>query len=1209
MAGETPRDQFTRLTSRIEASMDRPGERMNLADCFFSFADDADVRALPQLRLKALTQAARLHPFRRAFRLTLARELRTAGLANDAAAELRSAERSGFELDDEERLELGRALLEIGKVEEARGCFNAVTLADLRLQAHFDLVECDLRSADSAEEWKRVFDTLKALELPDNGTRRERALQLYSERCLKFAIECGDRELVANLANHVAEKWAASLGNSRHPAYDLFLDVTSAPNGHSPSGKLEGLLLAHRATKQYPITGNDNERIEALKVWRGLVAGEENDWFGLREAYLHALDSWAMEAYRRKEFEVARSLWSEAERIAPMSSRVVKNLAIVSTRANDDSGSAWYWDRLGRVWNFHAELAPEADGYTEALLQKSQAFAEGAEKKLPAAKTPEERLEIAEILAKEALSYLVLRQIRFRNPLLRCGVLAEDYSDKAERKERLAEGHKSASRGLQLIAEWQHLGADSELVRYRKARLDEALRSARLKGSGKFVSYQQEEEAFLALRKQASRHFLNLVGLLREFAEVEFTVPLFPPFIARRRTCLTPSEDAAKDSEQVSRNKALASRQFFESLPDSESRRKMAIIASAAASFPYRLLKPEVLRAVKGLSEETDFQQLTEGSALGPWLTHARQRMQSKDYFEAGSVLEEALTVVPDSALARFFLAQCHAIEERFVRAYSILLEARQFCGTGELRTEIDKFADQMDFKRVDQALAAATTCLRGGDAEGAILECFALQDRFENHPYLLFVLGQAYAANLDIADAKATLEKARDAHPVEEDDQLSQAIGGLLVQLENSGYAMVLSKAVPLMQEERWTDAAKVLAKGIALEPPHPRVTFYEAVCLAHSGQVQQAERKAREAIAQCNAAAVPKPRRNTGKQSAQQIQIAEIYVPPDTSEERKLREEIEAFVPQIPLLIISSEMNKAQQAMARERWRDALRELDAALVKRPNAVAVLFLKAVCYFRMEQWDQAETIARTTAPLCGPYDAERRKQLDLLLEQVPLARIQKDMEFINQSIQAQRWREALRRIDSVLLVVPSQQVCLFYRALCHFKLDEWDQAERATETALESVTQREIRDQLETLRNAIPPARRAAETSQIVTAINNGNYDRALNLIEQKRTRVAHDCSPSESFPTILRHIEQKTTSSLLEPGLAYLKAVCQFRQVMDKLNSHKVSPGQSLFFPVYETLAEVRGKVKDRELKAQVDALLENVNRVCKQLRDSGYN
>ena len=636
----------------------------------------------------------------------------------------------------------------------------------------------------------------------------------------------------------------------------------------------------------------------------------------------------------------------------------------------------------------------------------------------------------------------------------------------------------------------------------------------------------------------------------------------------------------------------------------------MVIVASAAASFPYRLLKPEVLRAVKGLTEDTDFQQLTESAALGPWLAHARQRMQSKDYFEAGSVLEEALTVVPDSALARFFLAQCHAIEERFGRAYCILLEAQQLCGTGELRTEIEKFADQMDFKRVDQALAAAKSRLKDDDAEGAILECFALQDRFENHPYLLFVLGQAYAANLDFADARATLEKARDACSAEEDDQLSQAIYGLLNQLENSGFAMVLSKAVPLMQEERWTNAAKVLARGIALDPPHPRVTFYEALCLAHSGQVQQAERKAREAIAQCNAPALPKHRRATSKQHPvqQEVLMAATIAPRPTSEEQKLREEIEAFIPQIPLLIIASEMNKAQQAMAREYWRDALRELDAALVKRPNAVAALFLKAVCYFRMEQWDQAETIARTTVPLCGPYEADKRQQLELLLEQVPLARIQKDMESITKSLQAQRWREAQGRINSVLLVVPSQQVCLFYRALCHFKLDEWDQAESATAKALESATQKEIRDQLETLKNAIPSARQAAETSQIVSAINNGNYDRALNLIEEKMTRVAPDYSPSESFLTIHSPIVQKPKLSLQEPGLVYLKAVCQFRQVMEKINSHRVSPEQSLFYPVYETLAEVEGHVTDRALKAQIYALKENVNQVCKQLRDAGH-
>jgi len=936
---ERPEVRLTRLITRTESNGDQPTDRMNLAQELFDFANDSEVRALPHLRLRALTRAVRLDPFRRAFRLEFVRELRSLGLANDAIAELRSAEQAGFELDDDEKLEHAYALLENGEIEKACNRFKVIGAETLRLQADFGLIECDLRSADSPEEWKCVLDKLAGLKLPENCALHDQAVGLFLEKCLKFAAECADRDTVTQLAR-VVERKVGSPKNSLPPVYSLFLSLArSSTNGQAPSGTLDGLLFAYRLTKQLPAAGSDSDRIEVLKRWRQLVATDGGHWFGLREAYLHILDSWALEGYRRKEFELARSLWSEAERIAPSSPRVIKNLALVSTRAGDESGSAWYWDRVTRVWNFYSEMAPEADGYLVPLLQKSQAFAECAEKKLLTAKTSDERLEVAEILAREALTYLVLRQSGFRNPLLRCGALEEDYSNEAERDECLTEGHKSLQRGLKLIAEWQHLGEDSELQGHRLVRINEALHIAKSKGAQKFAFYKQEHEAFVAHRKTMARHFLNLISLLRELSGQEFSEPLFPPFNVLREASLTSPEAAALDSDDVRRNKDLAAARIFPAPPKSDVRLRMMIIASATVSFPFGLLKPEALRMVRDLTKDTDLRRLAEDAALGPWLAHARQRMLSKDYFEAGSVLEEALAIAPNSALLRFFLAQCHAMEERFARAYSILLEARDLCTDEELRIEIDKFADHMDFKRVDQSLANAKGCLKNDDSGGAVRECSMLKEEFGHHPYFLFVLAQAYAANLDFPEANSTLIKAHDALTSDDDSELSHAIRNFKEQVEHSPHLMVLSKAVPLMQKERWEEAAKVLARGRTLELRNPRVTFYEAVSIAHSGQTEQAERIAQEAIEQCNALLGPKKTQALANRSSEPTDKERS----DADDARKLVAEIKAFVPQIQsgVIFLSREAAKllaqANEAASGGRLDHAI-ELARAAVDKGN-------------------------------------------------------------------------------------------------------------------------------------------------------------------------------------------------------------------------------------------------------------------------------
>ncbi len=1213
--GETPVRRYERLVEKIDGIIDDPNARMRLANEMYSLAVGNDARSLPHLRLQALLQTVRLDPFRRQFRLALVRAQRELGLVSEAMAVLQSVKNDGFALDDEGNLELGQTLLESGKVNDARAHFKDVHAGKARVQAEFDLIECDLRSAGTVDEWKKVLRSLKDLKLPDFGPGDSQIVGLFSEKCLKFAVECDDQALIDELVQVAKAKLDSNRapGSTRHPVYRLFLSVVRLPESvEFPAGALEGLLLAHRLIKRTPVTGEEEDRIKAMKEWRNLITTKKSRWFGLNEAYLHVIDGWAMDVYRRKEFQLAQSLWSEAERVAPSSPQVLKNLAIVSTRMADESNFDWYWNRLTRVWNLQAELAPEADGYMQALQEKCQAFSEGAEKKLAGVRVPEDRLELALIWAKEGLSFRALRQLRFRNAFLRCGVLTEDFANETERDTLLDIGHRSASRALELVAHWQQLGGHSELARHRQARLDDALSLAKTQGSQKYVGYDIDKDAFLAHRKATVCHFLGLLGLL----------------------------------QQMNVNVA-----------DAEIRRKMAVVAQCVCSFPLRLLKAEVLKLVPNFTEETHLGQFAEGVALGPWLSLGQQSLRAGDAKKALAILGEALSIAPDSAVVRFLLAQCHATTKNFSQAFEVLVEARKTCEDKELGQQIDQFADQMDFARVDQALEKAKSCLQKNDSVGAVRECSGLRSTFGNHAYLLFMLARAQAANLDFNDAKTSLKAARAARGERKEDELLQGIESFLGDIEKSAPLMVLSKAVPLMQEQHWDDALKVLVKGRCLEPPDPRVTYYEAICLGRSGTTDQAERVAAEALEQCKT--LQRAHLN-GRETTSSLSLKETGA---------LAKEIEASIPQIPLMAIAQELGDARQAMSKERWSEALGHLAQALRKRPKAVPALFLKAVCCFRMEDWDQAERIAREAQPFCGPHDEDERKQLGLIIEQVPLARIAKDMEAINQCLRKERWEAAFVHIDDVLRKDPTQPACLFYRALCHFRLENWDEADRAARTALKSVTQKEIRDQLNTIVEQIPLARVAKDMDEINKCLKKERWAAALERIDAVlRKEAAHPMclfyralchfrlenwdeaeraarlalgsvkqqEIRDQLNMIVKGIEHKKQEAklsgvisainrqahgealrLLEPhlresprdaSLLFFKGLCEFRQVMDQINSGSLRPSQSLFDDCEATLKLAALFAVDSDMKVQITAVQNNITSVRETLRAQGF-
>jgi tetratricopeptide (TPR) repeat protein len=320
---------------------------------------------------------------------------------------------------------------------------------------------------------------------------------------------------------------------------------------------------------------------------------------------------------------------------------------------------------------------------------------------------------------------------------------------------------------------------------------------------------------------------------------------------------------------------------------------------------------------------------------------------------------------------------------------------------------QLDELAEQMDIARVNQRLEKVQKLLERDDAKTGIRECQEALKEYPEHPYVWFLLGQAYLANLDLEEAKQALRQAREAS--KGGSELEKAAEAHLQQIEQYAPQIILSKAAARMQADDWRTALDILAKGHSLKPRDPQLTFYEAVCWAKIGDVGQAEAIAQEALHQCRKA------------------------------DAQLQAEIENFIPQIPVLLIGEDLHKAQKAMQRKRWRAALKHLDAAVSTSPDAVLALFYKAVCHFRLEEWDEAEGVARKALRLRRATDQEVADQLQSMLHQIPLARVAKDMETVTRAIKRQRWQEALDHLDIVLSRAPEHPVAHFLKAVCLFR--------------------------------------------------------------------------------------------------------------------------------------------------------------------------
>lgn len=969
------------LAPEVHAAMADPERRLQLAA---EFAGRARKSRSPDERVRLLGHAVTLDPFELEYRMALGAALTDGGQPKSAVEVLQRA-LALWPGAPAACLLLGQALLADDRPHEAMEHLARVPGdGPMGRQAAFERLEAALRQAKGGADWDKVQDELAKLDVDADS------VGLFCEKCLKIAVEANEPERTVDLLGLAHRKLGARLAG--HPAYRLLeqvamfepqsvlanADQLPAPRTTGDKGppvgdidRLENLLKAYRLAQAVP-AGDDGDRVKFIGTWQRLVDRQGDAWPELKDAYLVQLDRWAEQAYQGKKFQLAGLLWNEAERIDPYNPAVLQNLALSYTRQDHEDGQRHYWDRLTRVLNLYCEMAPEAEGFSRMLTQKHQAFVEAAQKALPTATRWRERLELAEEWVREAVPMLALRQLEFRNPMFRCGIWRDDYRNQAEREQAIETAVTATRRRLELTAEWAGLPADrSELIKARLSRLDQDRQSAAAAGPESRRHYNAEREAFKRHRDQTVQQYLMLINALNMLVKQ-----------------MTEQGDNLGQAELD----------------------RYRTVARGLLAFPHELMKAGVMQLIADFDPDTDLTAQAYAITLFPWMTKGRELLEQQRPEEAGRFFQTACEMAPAFMPAVFQLAQCLAMQKRWDDAWKAARQALALSKPDEEHhAMLTDFVEQMDVARVQQRLETTQKYLKEQKSEEAVLAALEALDDYPGHPFVLFILAQAYLSNTDFKEAWDALQRA--ARAAKPDSELGQAITGFMSQINEYAPQMLLAKAVPLMKGEQWQAAAKILAKGDELKPPSAQITFYHAVCRARSGDAAGAEAKAREALGQCR-----------------------------KTEDDELKGEIHGFIEQIPVMLIGGDVQKAQEFMERKRWGDAIKLLDAAQKKAPAAAIVFFYRAVCRLNLDQPDEARTVAREgLAHAKGKANEEIRKQLTQVISVVEQAERQKEMNRAVEAMNREDWYTASTILEKVVDEEAYNAMASFYLAVCLFR--------------------------------------------------------------------------------------------------------------------------------------------------------------------------
>ena len=967
--------RFAGLTAGVDAALDDPGRRLALAGDLFALAAGCGPDA--RLRLTALEDAARLDPFKASYRLALGQVKAGLGLTQDAIADYRLA----LELwpdSTEAHLLLGEAFVAAGELKEARSCLQRARdgatgrTRALLTRAELGLIECDLREASGKAAWLAVLEKLSSVDLgsaavtlafppglvgepvvlgsragdpagtaagpestppqPPQGAAEERkprrrrgrdggrsaaaasakdahlpgcvysAAASFCEKCLKVVLECDDAEVVGSAVRTAAERMSSIAPD--HPALRLLVRAADDPRGYLQGkgrpdladDQLLGLVLAHRLARSMAVGADEGDaRVRDLIEWRTLVERDTDTWPALRDAYVYQVGEWASRAYKDRQLELAATLWGEAERLAAHDPRVLQNLALVHTRMKDERAYEWYWDKTTRALTLYGEMMPEADSYASALTRKHGAFVAGARDRLAALATNEERLELGAIWIREAVPHLAYRQLAFANPMFRCGVMVDDYVGDQERAEAIREASSSIERWLELAATWQELGETSALVQWRRASLRDAVAQASDGGPVAFHSYDHEKDAFAKHREAVLGQYLAL-----------FFRVLLP---------------AAEDLD----------------LRDEMASNRYALIARGLMTFPHRLLKPGVMKAVPQIEAEADLLTIVRNYAIGPWFNKAREYLERQQWQEALGYLESANSIAPGAVVVLFHMAFCQLRLDRWDAADGTAREAMKLCGPNdeEARTQLNLMLEQLPLARASAQIDLAQKAMEREQWS----EAAAILDRvIASAPGLIPALFYRAVCHLRLEEwdkaekvARSTLKRCK-----ESDEAAREQLGVMLEQIPKAMEAAALNPIVSALKGENWLRAIREADTYLAKHPRSAVALFYKGIAQMHSKSPKEAHATATKGL-DCITDDTP-------------WEIAS-----------QLHQLLEAS--DVPPWI--EHMNQAVEAMNREQWHKAMTHLDAVLSTNPKNAQACFYRGLARFRsaMEQIKESGGVA------------------------------------------------------------------------------------------------------------------------------------------------------------------------------------------------------------------------------------------------------
>ena len=111
--------------------------------------------------------------------------------------------------------------------------------------------------------------------------------------------------------------------------------------------------------------------------------------------------------------------------------------------------------------------------------------------------------------------------------------------------------------------------------------------------------------------------------------------------------------------------------------------------------------------------------------------------------------------------------------------------------------------------------------------------------------------------------------------------------------------------------------------------------------------------------------------------------------------------------------------------QASLDESWVNSIE--DHGVVWQPE---IYFYTAICYLRLDKWDEAEREAKLAKMHVGKnYDLAR--QIDNMLSQIELGPVAKEMNEINGALKSENWYLANTLADAILEKKPDMPVVMF----------------------------------------------------------------------------------------------------------------------------------------------------------------------------------